>query len=160
MEFEVGRFTGHTNYLAGKSLLDKFCSEIDFIQNIDGNFLCTICHKYLGKDGKSHYIIIKMDDNNRILQAKEIESMCFFPTPLPAKDPKDKNNDSLATNEKPKSVIVNENQTPLEDDTGNECAMEIKIECDDDTEKNYEVDTVEITPKTEDVVAEEAEDAN
>ena len=52
MEFEVGRFTGHTNHLAGKSSLDKFCSEIDFIQNIDGNFLCTICHKYLGKDGE------------------------------------------------------------------------------------------------------------
>ena len=101
-----------------------------------------------------------MDDNNRILQAKEIESMCFFPSPLPAKDPKDNHTVRFATNNMPKSAIENENQTSLEDDTGNEYATEKKIECDDDNAKDNEVDTVEITPTTEDAEAENAEDAN
>ena len=119
-------------------------------------------NRYQSNDGNSYYIIVKVNDNNRILQAKEIESMCFFPSLTPAKNSKEEKTGRDMSNDMTKSAIEQDEQMPTVEDINNEYDTEIKVECggDDDNEQNYEAYSVEITPKTEDAVADEVDDVN
>ena len=111
-------------------------------------------NKYKSIDGTSHYIVIKVNDNNRILQSKEIPSMCFFPSITPAKNGKEEINVKKPNNMNCKDT-EQEAQTIIEDEIKNEC--EIKIECggDEGSEQDYEAYTVQITPRTEDAAADD-----
>ena len=111
--------------------------------------------RYPGNDGNSHYIIVKVNDNNRILQSKEIESMCFFPSITPVKNGKDdksaEKSDNMTNND-----MEQEEQTATVEDIKNEYDTEIKVECgEEESEQDYDAYTVQITPETEDAVADE-----
>ena len=118
-------------------------------------------NKYKSIDGNSHYIVVKVNDNNRILQSKEIPSMCFFPSITPAKNGKDETNVKKPDNINSKD-IEQEAQTVIEEEIKNEYDTEIKVECgEEESEQDYEAYTVQITPGTEDAVADEqVSDAN
>ena len=111
-------------------------------------------NRYKSIVGNSHYIIVKVNDNNRILQSKEIETMCFFPSITPAKNGKDETNVKKPDNMDCKDT-EQEAQAIVEEEIKNEC--EIKIECggDEGSEQDYEAYTVQITPRTEDAVADD-----
>jgi hypothetical protein len=52
MEFEVSKINDHANNWIEKKSCDKLYSEIEYLQDIDGNVVCSICKKYLGKNGE------------------------------------------------------------------------------------------------------------
>ena len=90
-------------------------------------------NNYQSQDGQSHYIISKLDDNNRILQAKKIETMFFFPSPIPPKGSKAKNNINNTKDKEDEHIktrndndMANQDQTKANDDS-KEDDVEIKI---------------------------------
>merc|ERR1712242_400785 len=108
--------------------------------------------KYFDKYKKAHYLIIKINDNNRLLQSKEIESKCFFPD-IPAKT----GNESHQVEQ---TSAEEEDQTVVADDIKNE--TEIKIECgDEDDEQDFSSLTYQITSDAEDAAEDDdKKDAN
>merc|ERR1712242_492080 len=105
--------------------------------------------KYFDKYKKAHYLIIKINDNNRLLQSKKIESKCFFPD-IPAKN----SNESY---QEEQTAAEEEEQTVAADDIKNEYETEIKVECgEEDNEQDYSALTYQITSDAEDA----AEDDN
>ena len=111
--------------------------------------------RYPGNDGNSHYIIVKVNDNNRILQSKEIESMCFFPSETPVKNGKDDKSAEKSDNMNNNDMELEEQAATVED-IKNEYDTEIKVECgEEESEQDYDAYTVQITPETEDAVADD-----
>ena len=107
----------------------------------------------------AHYLIIKINDNNRLLQSKEIESKCFSPD-IPAKNGKENKTDTKSDN-KTNNDMDQEEQAVTVEDIKNEYDTEIKVECgDEESEQDYSAYTVQITSDAEDAVADdEATDA-
>ena len=110
--------------------------------------------RYFDKDKKKHYLIIKINDNNRLLQSKNIESKCFFPD-IPAKNCNESYQEEQALIVEEEQGAAMEDQKVTPDDIKNE--YEIKVECsEEDNEPDYSAFTYQITPDAEDA----AEDVN
>merc|ERR1711973_815709 len=87
--------------------------------------------KYFDKYKNAHHLIIKINDNNRLLQSKKIESKCFFPDIPAKKSNRSYQEEQTVAEEEGQTVADEEDQTVVADDIKNE--TEIKVECGDTT---------------------------
>ena len=104
------------------------------------------------KDGKSHYINSKLDDNNRILQTKEIETMYFFPelaAPKGSKTNVHHTKDDAKDDSKSRDLEI-QDQIADNESEENEVEMKIEIEDEDGGEDRENTKPIEITQRTRD----------